>query len=56
LKLLQVLGAALIALCILIEWPAPSDPLLPDTQFFLLVLGVIVFVAGLLANSDKGLK
>jgi hypothetical protein len=55
-KLLQVVGAAVIALSILIEWPAPSDPLLPDTQSFLLVLGVIVFVAGLLANSDKRVR
>lgn len=55
-KLLRIVGAALIALSLLIEWPVPSDPLLPETQSFLSVLGVIVFVAGLLADSGKGLK
>ena len=55
-KVLQAVGATLIALSILIEWPASSDPLLPETQSFLSVLGVIVFVAGLLADSGKGLK
>lgn len=55
-KVLQAVGAALIALSILIEWPAPSDPLLPETQSFLSILGVIVFVAGLLAGRGKGLK
>jgi hypothetical protein len=45
-KLLQVLGAALIALAGLIDWPHFSDPTVPATPLFLLTLGIIVFIAG----------
>ena len=53
-KLLQAVGAVLILLSVFIEWPAESDPLLPGTRSFLLVLGIIVFLPGLLANDGKG--
>lgn len=53
-KLIQAIGAALILLSVFIEWPAESDPLLPGTRSFLLVIGIIVFLAGLLATDGKG--
>jgi hypothetical protein len=49
-KLLQLAGAALIALAVFIDWPAPSDPSVPQTSSLLLVLGVLVFGAGLVAD------
>jgi hypothetical protein len=45
-KLLQVLGAALIALAGLIDWPHYSAPTVPATPLFLLTLGMIVFIVG----------
>ena len=45
-KLLQVLGATLIALAGLIEWLNVSEPTVPATPEFLLTLGIIVFIAG----------
>lgn len=50
-KLLQVLGAALIGLAGLIDWPHFSDPTVPATPILLLMLGIIVFVSGLYAES-----
>jgi hypothetical protein len=54
-KVLQVIGAVLIALSVMIEWPVPSDPALPATQSYLLVLGVLVFVTGLFGDRFRGL-
>jgi hypothetical protein len=54
-KLLQGVGAALIALSLMVEWPLPSDPALPATQPFLLILGVLVFVAGLFGGRYRGI-
>jgi len=53
---LQGVGAALIALSVLIEWPLPSDPSLPATQSLLLVLGLLVFVAGLFAERCRSFQ
>ena len=53
-KLLQVLGAAVIALAGLIDWPHCSDPTVPATPTVLLMLGIIVFVSGLYAESTHG--
>ena len=50
-KLLQGVGVALIALSMFIEWPAPADTSLPQTSSFLLVLGILVLVAGLIAEK-----
>ncbi|MDH4085155.1 MAG: LPXTG cell wall anchor domain-containing protein [Nitrospira sp.] len=47
-KVLQVLGAILIGLGLLIDWPAPSETNLPDTSSFLVIVGALVGVAGLL--------
>lgn len=52
-KVLQGVGAALIALSVMIEWPLPSDPSVPATQSLLLVLGLLVFVAGLFAGRCR---
>jgi hypothetical protein len=52
-KVLQVVGGVLIALSVMIEWPVPSDPALPATQSFLLVLGVLVFVTGLFGERFR---
>jgi len=55
-KVLQGVGAALIALSVMIEWPLPSDPSVPATQSFLLVLGLLVFVVGLFAERCRGFQ
>ena len=55
-KVLQGVGAALIALSMMVEWPLPSDPSFPATQSLLLVLGLLVFVAGLFAERCKGFQ
>jgi hypothetical protein len=47
-KLLLGLGMALIALGLGVDWPPKSDPSLPDTQSFLVLLGGILVVAGML--------
>jgi hypothetical protein len=44
--LLQILGAALIALAGVIGWLHFSDPTVPATPMFFLTLGIIVFVSG----------
>lgn len=49
-KLLVVLGAALIALAMLVDWPPPSESSLPETRSFLLFLGAIVGMAGLIVG------
>jgi hypothetical protein len=45
-KLLQILGAALIALAGVSDWLHFSDPTVPATPWFFLTLGIIVFVSG----------
>ena len=52
-KVLQGLGAVLVALAVMIYWPTASDPTLPSTRSFLLMLGACVFVAGLLAERRR---
>lgn len=47
-KLLLGLGMALIALGLGVDWPPKSDPSLPDTQSFLVLLGGILVMAGML--------
>jgi len=50
-KLLQVVGVALIALSMFIEWPAAADTSLPQTSSFLFVLGILVLMAGWIAEK-----
>jgi hypothetical protein len=47
-KVLQVLGAILMALGLLIDWPPPQEANLPDTASFLMIVGALLGVAGLL--------
>jgi hypothetical protein len=47
-KLLVGIGMVLIALGLGGDWPPKTDPTLPDTRSFLLFLGGVVGVAGLL--------
>jgi hypothetical protein len=47
-KLLVALGMVLIALGLGVDWPPKTDPSLPETRSFLLFLGGVVGVAGLL--------
>ena len=47
-KLLAGLGMTLIALGVGVDWPPKADPSLPDTRSFLVFLGGVVGVAGLL--------
>lgn len=54
-KVLQGVGATLITLSIFIEWPALADASLPQTSSFLLVVGVLVLMAGLIGGKwDAG--
>lgn len=45
-KVLQVLGAVLIAMGFFVDWPPPTDPDLPDTSSFLIILGGLLGAAG----------
>jgi hypothetical protein len=48
-KVLQALGAVLIALGLFIDWPPPQEANLPDTSSFLIILGGLLGASGLLA-------
>lgn len=48
-KVLQALGAVLIALGLFIDWAPPQEANLPDTSSFLIILGGLLGAAGLLA-------
>jgi len=45
-KLLQILGAALIALAGVMDWRHFSDPTVPDAAMVFLVVGIMVFITG----------
>jgi len=47
-KVLQVLGAILIALGLCIDWSPQPDVNLPDTASFLVIVGVLVMATGFL--------
>ncbi len=47
-KVLQALGAILIALGLLIDWSPQQEASLPDTSSFLVIVGAVVMAAGLL--------
>lgn len=48
-KILQTLGAVLIAVGLFIDWPPPQAANIPDTSSFLIILGGLIGSAGLLA-------
>jgi hypothetical protein len=52
-KVLQGLGAILIAMGLFIDWPPPQEANLPDTSSFLIILGGLLGVAGLLAELRR---
>jgi hypothetical protein len=52
-KVLLLLGIALAALGIFIDWPAPQETSLPDTSSFLTILGGLLGTVGLLAALRK---
>lgn len=52
-KVLQALGAALIALGLFVDWPPPQEANLPDTSSFLIILGGLLGAAGLLAALQR---
>jgi hypothetical protein len=52
-KLLLGLGIALIALGLGVDWPPKTDPSLPDTRSFFLLLGGVVGVAGLVIGLTR---
>jgi len=52
-KALQALGAILIALSLLIDWPPQQDASLPDTSSFLVIVGALVVTAGLLLALQR---
>ncbi|NGZ09389.1 MAG: hypothetical protein CV088_08370 [Nitrospira sp. LK70] len=52
-KIMQALGAALIAMGLFVDWPPPQEAGLPDTSSFLIILGGLLGAAGLLAAIRK---
>jgi hypothetical protein len=48
-KILQALGAVLIAAGLFVDWPPPQAANIPDTSSFLIILGGLIGSAGLLA-------
>ena len=54
---LQVFGIGLIVAGLVVNWPPPDDPALPATRPFLVLLGILVFAAGLaLDHHSAGSK
>lgn len=49
-KVLQALGAILIALGLLIDWPPQQETTLPDTSSFLMIIGTLLGVVGLMLS------
>jgi lipid-A-disaccharide synthase-like uncharacterized protein len=47
-KVLQVLGAILIALGLFVDWSPPQEANLPDTASFFVILGVLIMATGFL--------
>lgn len=52
-KVMQALGAVLIAMGLFLDWPPPQEASLPDTSSFLIILGGLLGAAGLLAAIQK---
>lgn len=52
-KVLQALGAILLAMGLFIDWPPPSESSLPDTSSFLIIVGGLLGAAGLLAALSR---
>lgn len=52
-KVMQALGAVLIAMGLFVDWPPPQEASLPDTSSFLIILGGLLGAAGLLAAIQK---
>jgi hypothetical protein len=52
-KVMLLLGTALVALGVFVDWPAPQESSLPDTSSFLTILGGLLGAAGLLAAIRK---
>jgi hypothetical protein len=48
-KVLQALGAVLIAMGLFVDWQPPQEASLPDTSSFLIILGGLLGAAGFLA-------
>jgi hypothetical protein len=53
-KVMQALGAVLIAMGLFVDWPPLQEAGLPDTSSFLIILGRLLGAAGLLAAIQKG--
>lgn len=52
-KLLVGLGIALITLGLGVDWPPQTDPSLPNTRSFFLLLGGVVGMSGLVIGLTK---
>ncbi len=53
-KVLQALGAILIALGLLIDWSPQQEASLPDTSSFLMIIGTLLGVVGLMLSLRGG--
>ena len=49
-KVIQAVGALLIALGLFLEWPPAQDTNVPDTSSFLMILGALLVAVGLLVT------
>jgi hypothetical protein len=45
--ILEVLGIGLVAAGLVVNWPPSDDPSLPATRPFLVLVGLLIFAAGL---------
>ncbi len=52
-KVMLALSTALIALGIYVDWSPSQDTSLPDTSSFLIILGGLLGLAGLLAATRR---
>lgn len=52
-KMLLSLGTALLALALLVDWPQETDPSLPEARLFLLLLGGIIIIAGIVIRARQ---
>lgn len=52
-KVMLALSTILMALGMVIDWPAPQDAGLPDTSSFLVILGILLGFGGILTATRR---
>jgi hypothetical protein len=44
---LETIGIGLVVAGVMVDWPSAEDPSLPSTRPFLILVGLLIFAAGL---------